>query len=190
MSEEPEISVRMGVAERLRRFNKALLAEDELGAVIRAHIYIENELIAFIRARSPSSDDGKDHRVSYHKRVNLAASLGLHESFGPSLSFIGKLRNRFAHQLDAVITEQDADDFDTVLGPHKEAVEAAFRAAHDKLGTHETAIPFEKQEPRDRVTLSFVTLWAAMVVAAHKASQIWDQSSEDQDGEGVAAPVV
>jgi len=181
MSEEVETSVQIGAEERLKRLNEALLGKDELGAVIRGHVYIENELITFIRACRSYSDDGKDQRMSYYKRVKLATSLGLNENFGPSLSFVGGLRNRFAHQLDAVISEQDADAFDTALGPHKEVVEAAFRAAHVKLGTHETAIPIKRQEPRDRVTLGFVTLWAAMAVAAHKASQPWDQGPEEQE---------
>lgn len=190
MSEEPEISVQMGIDEQLQRFNEALLGEDELGAVIRGHIHVESKLIEFINARLPYPDGIKDLDIDYFGRVKLAIALGLDPSFGPSLNFVGSLRNRFAHQLNVKIGKQEANNFDGALGEHKATINAAFHTAHIKLGTRETAVPIKKQEPRDRVTLGFVTLWAAMAVAAYQAAQSWDPGPEDQggqDGEGTAA---
>ncbi|TXN41431.1 hypothetical protein FV232_24760 [Methylobacterium sp. WL30] len=172
MSEEPETSVRMGIDEKLQRFNQALLGEDELGAVVRGHIYIESELIDFIRARLPNPAGIKDLEIDYYGRIKLAIALGLDESFGPSLKFVGTLRNRFAHRLDAAIGKQDADAFEKALGPHKAVTSEAFKTAHIKRGTFETTVAIKQQEPRDRVTLGFVTLWAAMAVAVYQAARL------------------
>lgn len=38
--------------------------------------------------------------------------------------------------------------------------------------------------PRDRITLGFVTLWAAMAVAAYQAAQPWDPGPRDQEQYG------
>jgi hypothetical protein len=176
MSEEPEISVRMGIDEKLKRFNRALVGEDELGMVVRGHIYIEKELIDFVRARLPYPDGIKDLGIDYSGHIKLAICLGLDQSFGPGLKFVGSLRNRFAHQLDMTIGKQDADAFDKALGPHKAVTHEAFKTAHIKRGTFEMAVPIKQQEPRDRVTLGFVTLWAAMAVAAYQAARSEDQS--------------
>ena len=179
MSEKPEVSVQMGIDEQLQRFNQALLGEDELGAVIRGHIHVESKLIEFIEARLPYPDGIKDLELDYFGRTKLAISLGLNPNFGPSLKFIGTLRNRFAHRLDVKIGKQDADAFDRALGPHKAVTHEAHEVAHIRLGTRETAVPIKQHDPRDRVTLGFVTLWAAMAVAAYQAAQPLEQDPQD-----------
>lgn len=175
MSEEPEVSVQMGIDEQLQRFNRALVGEDELGAVIRGHIHVESKLIEFIEARLPYPAGLKDLEIDYFGRIKLAISLGLNPNLGPSLKFIGTLRNRFAHRLDVEIGKQDADAFDKALGPHKAVTHEAHKVAHIKLGTGETAVPIKQQGPRDRITLGFVTLWAAMAVAAYQAAHPEDR---------------
>jgi hypothetical protein len=56
----------------------------------------------------------------YAHRIHLASRLGLSSEFTKQLVFLGKLRNRFAHDQNAVISKSDAETFD---------------AAHDRSDT-------------------------------------------------------
>jgi hypothetical protein len=101
--------------------------------------------------------------------VRLAAKLGLAE-FKPALQFIGKLRNKFAHRLDAAIESQDADNFENSLGVQgKAAVDRAYRETRGKVVNSTWNKPIKQLEPKDRIILYFVTLWAAIAVAAAKS---------------------
>ncbi|WP_462119197.1 hypothetical protein [Methylorubrum extorquens] len=55
----------LNVEAKVEAFNRALLGEDELSAVVRGHIYIEKELIAFIKARLPVPEAIKDRDIDY-----------------------------------------------------------------------------------------------------------------------------
>lgn len=167
---EQSAPARLNVEAKLEAFNHALLGDDELGAVIRGHIYIENELIAFIKARLPVPEAIKDRDIDYSMRVKLAVALGLDPDFEPALNFVGSLRNGFAHRLDARIGKQEAENFEKALGPHRAITSASYRQAHINLGTEATAIPIKQQEPKDRIVLCFVTLWAGILITAHAAA--------------------
>lgn len=180
---EQSAPARLGIEAKLEAFSRALLGEDELGAVVRGHIYIENELIAFIKARLPVPEAIKDRDIDYSMRVKLAVALGLDPDFEPALNFVGSLRNGFAHRLDARIGKQEAGNFEKALGPHMAISSASYRQAHVNLGTDATAIQIKQQEPMDRVNLCFVTLWAGILVAAHAATLVRhaDQTYGPQD---------
>ncbi|CAO4135983.1 hypothetical protein [Methylorubrum extorquens] len=160
----------LNVEAKVEAFNRALLGEDELGAVVRGHIYIENELIAFIKARLPAPEAIKDRDIDYNMRVKLAVALGLDPSFEPALNCAGSLRNQFAHSLEARIGKQEAVNFEKALGAHRAVTLASYRQAHIDLGTEAAAIPIKQQEPKDRIILCFVTLWAGILIAAYAAA--------------------
>lgn len=158
---------RLGLGEKLDAFTAVLLGEDTLGVVIRAHIYIEHQLIEFIEARmsSPEVIDALD--LTYTRRVKLALALGLPSEFKAQLHFIGTLRNQFAHRLDAEIGQQEADAFEKTLGDSKEIALSSYIATKKKLRQDPPAI--HSAEPKDRVILYLVTLWAGIAVAAVRA---------------------
>jgi hypothetical protein len=64
-----------------------------LPMVLRAHLHIEEELIAFIRAQGHPE---KAIPSGYARLVELALTLGLPEEFRNQLVVLGRLRNRFA----------------------------------------------------------------------------------------------
>ncbi|KQO92248.1 hypothetical protein ASF33_17010 [Methylobacterium sp. Leaf92] len=167
----------LNVEAKVEALSGALLGDDELGAVVRGHIYIENELIAFIKARLPKPEAIKDRDIDYNMRVKLAVALGLDPSFEPALNFVGSLRNQFAHSLEARIGKQEAVNFEKALGAHRAITSAAYRQVHIHLGTEAAAIPTKQQEPKDRIILCFVTLWAGILIEAHAAALA---RSEDQ----------
>ena len=92
-------------------FITALARGDELGAVIRAQIYIEHELIGFIRSRLAAPDSLTDADLSYARLVRLALALGLSSEFAKPLQAFARIRNHFAHRLDTELTEARVRQF-------------------------------------------------------------------------------
>lgn len=160
---------KFGLAEKQARLIAALMGADALGVVIRAHIHVEHEVIGFIKARLPEPGALGGIGLDYDGRVKLALALGLPDEFRKALSFLGTLRNKFAHRLDATIGEQEAKNFAEAMGPGKVTAADAYRATHEKLGGSGKPVPFSNLPPMDRFILLSQTLWSGVGVAAHKA---------------------
>jgi hypothetical protein len=93
-------------------------AQDDLGTVVRAHIYIKHELRDFIffAAPSPAHLKGFDD-MEFSEKVRLALVLGLNAELKPALNAAGKLRNKFAHRLDMKIGEEEAKNLISQFSP-------------------------------------------------------------------------
>lgn len=168
--DETPIAERLGIAAKQARLIVALSGADALGVVIRAHIHVEHEVIAFIEARLPVPSALSLKDLDYDRRVKLALALGFPDEFSKALSFLGTLRNKFAHDLDASIGEQEANNFAQAMGPAKVTTADAYQATHAKLGGPGKPTPFGKLPAMDRFILLGQTLWAGVAVAAHRAS--------------------
>jgi uncharacterized protein YutE (UPF0331/DUF86 family) len=123
-------AARLGLKERQLELTKFLMGDDPLGMVLRAHMHIEEELIKFIAARDHPE---KDIPRGYARCVELALNLGLREEFRKQLSALGRLRNRFAHRLDATIEKEDAETFDAAHEPGDNVIEYAYQSALTSL---------------------------------------------------------
>lgn len=149
------------------RFHKDLTAEDELGAVIRAHIHIESSIIDFVRARVHYPDDLP--RLQYEARLRLATSLGLKQEYFEGLKLIGDIRNSFSHKLDATLTDAKINElFSKLCDEGRELTLTAYQMTNRHLEMTDT-LPFDKLPARDRFTLIAVTLKAYVAAAAHEA---------------------
>src|SRR5688572_1917704 len=78
------------------------MGEDELGVVVRSHIYVEEALNHLIDKLTPFPDHLP--RLRYEQRVNLACALGLRQEFAPALKELGDIRNSFGHRVDTKLT--------------------------------------------------------------------------------------
>jgi hypothetical protein len=94
--------------DRKESFLTVLLRQDELGAVVRAQIYIEHVLIEFIASRP---DAPKTVGLSFSQLVTLALKLGLPQQFNQPLRAFARIRNLFAHRLDTELTEDLVKEF-------------------------------------------------------------------------------
>jgi len=84
--------------EKSDSFIATLLREDELGAVIRAQIYLEHELMEFVRARLENPDALTPSDLSFGRLVRLALALGLPPNLAGPLTAFAKIRNRLCSQ--------------------------------------------------------------------------------------------
>jgi hypothetical protein len=123
-------AARLGIEERQLELTKFLMAEDPLPVVLRAHIHIEEELVAFITGQGHPK---KAVPSKYAHRVELALKLGLPDEFKKQLAVLGALRNRFAHRANAAIETSDAEKFDAAHEPGDTVVEYAYNSTLAKL---------------------------------------------------------
>jgi hypothetical protein len=105
-------------------FNESLQSEDELGAVVRAQLHIEARLDRLLMKRlDPSAADtilSDEHRTihTWKIRVDWAYALGLmREPMYRMLLEVGRLRDRFAHNLYKQIERSDLDRLVARLTP-------------------------------------------------------------------------
>ncbi len=91
-------------------------SKDPLATVIRAHLYIEFVLIRQIQAVLVHKSRFDSATLLFDKRVRLAAALGVVDQadFG-ALNALNSLRNKFAHNIDFQVKEQDERDFYNAL---------------------------------------------------------------------------
>jgi len=98
------------VKEKVRALTTVLIGEDDLGKVVRAHIYIEHELqdLIFFAAPNPDQLERFDN-MEFSEKVRLALILGLDSNLKAGLTAVGNLRNKFSHRLDMKLGEEEAN---------------------------------------------------------------------------------
>jgi hypothetical protein len=147
-------------------FYEHLAAEDELGAVVRAHIHVEASLIDFIRSSVPFPD--KLPRLTYELRLRLACALGLEQEHFAALKALGEIRNSFGHNLKAELTDQAVNDlYEKLPDLTKGAALAGYEAMVERGDT--SAHSFHALCARDRFVFVAIALKAFAVYSAAKA---------------------
>jgi hypothetical protein len=90
-------------------FTKVLTASDDLGAVLRAHIYAEYRLGLLLRPFLPLDDQG-ERRLT--ELITLAQSKQvINAADASALRELNQLRNDFAHKLDFELTPERLKKF-------------------------------------------------------------------------------
>jgi hypothetical protein len=136
-------------------FIRVLFAEDELGAVVRAHIMIEaqvNEIIeglVFDSRNLPS--------LRFEQRARLMVALGASEDLLGPLTELGRIRNAFGHRLDSKITVAMVDKW---FNSFSESDRAMMERANEKTRTDLGQPPAKlvEHEPKSRFILIAVGL--------------------------------
>lgn len=158
-------TARLGIEATQMELTKHLMAEDPLPVVMRGHMHIEAELLNFIKA---TGHPQKQIPAKYAHRVQLAVKLGLPNEFSKQLVFIGKLRNRFGHRLNATISKSDAEGFDATHEPGDTVIEYAYSNTLAKIEDPERKRSVYDLEPKERVVMHIIALWAGVAVARAK----------------------
>jgi hypothetical protein len=95
----------------LHNFGSALQSEDDVGKVIRAHIFIESAVADFLDAALCDSSHLKGANLNYSQKMYVAIACGLRSDLKGALKFIGTLRNGFAHELNRRIDKQNMNNW-------------------------------------------------------------------------------
>jgi len=139
-------------------FIAALMGEDELGVVVRAHIYIEARLLELLDHFVIDRKHLGQMDMDYAQRVHLAIALGLKSQHAQPLLALGRLRNAFAHRPDSKLSKNCVDNLYKALSSgDKELVHAAFLRTNSQM--LKTIGPsFRALSPKDQFILIAVTL--------------------------------
>jgi hypothetical protein len=152
----------------LDAFHNALLAEDPLGAVVRAHIHIEERLNLVLKALTPHPKHLPSLR--YEQRVKLAGALGLNDSILPALSKLGDIRNAFGHRLDVTLTDAMVDELFSLLSPiDQEIIINGCKATQDELGPESPCYEYGKMDARLKLITIVLALDKYLVTAEMEA---------------------
>lgn len=140
-------------------FVTALLAEDEVGSVIRSHLYVEAQLSAFLELTVVEPKFLNDLDLSYAKKVELACCLGFDPTFRSALKRIGKLRNDFAHDLSSLLSERVvADLFNALPEFGQQAVHLSVGMLHQMCKVVPQPSKYEQLSPKMQFVLIALTL--------------------------------
>lgn len=85
---------------------------DQIGRVVRAHLFVEHYLTAFLDAENTGLAPIDSARLSFAQKVSLLRND--HPSVGglrPGIRRLNRIRNRIAHTLKADVRHEDADLF-------------------------------------------------------------------------------
>jgi hypothetical protein len=116
-------------------FFKALSGEDELGVVIRAHIYLEARLLELLGLLVKDEDHLRKLNLEYSQCVDLAVALGLGQEHAKGLRAFGNLRNEFAHKLDSKLSDSRINNlYESLSSSDKEIVQGAYVSTKSQLG--------------------------------------------------------
>jgi hypothetical protein len=117
---EVDILVDPRIKEHLRR---DIESEDLLGAVLRSHLWVENELIRIIRESLPVPDSIDLDRLSFPSKIELACALGMIPIEDmPAYRNLNALRNRLAHRFNSEVTEEDERSLLANLSPRSKEI--------------------------------------------------------------------
>ena len=146
-------------------FYEHLIAEDELGMVVRAHIHIEASIRDFLRQVVPHPD--LLPRLTYEARLRVACALGMNADHFQALKALGDIRNSFGHNLEASLTDAIVNDLFARLPEY--AKEGTIGAYGQMIGDDASAhSKFQKLSARDKFVLIAVSLKMFAVHAAAK----------------------
>jgi hypothetical protein len=112
-SEVSAMAMRASILEQ-RRFDAHLFAEpDDLGAIIRGLLYVENSLRKILTEGPVSNPEALQlDKAGARHLANVALALGLiPEQTARCVKRLVKIRDEFAHQLDRELTREEVDAF-------------------------------------------------------------------------------
>lgn len=130
-----------------------LLGEDELGSVIRAHLYIEKNINELVNLLVPRPKELKDISLDYSKKVSLICALGIDPEVKNCLTGIGKIRNNFAHRTSYELNQSDIKNlYKQLPKAEKELINTIYNSPKMKIHFHEFG-DFNSMNPRNKFIL-------------------------------------
>jgi hypothetical protein len=101
-----------------------LLNDDELGAVVRAHILIEQYIDHYLSLAVSNNDYLNKMNIDFSNKTKLAVAMGLDEEIYKPINAITNIRNKFAHRDDFKLDNSDIKNFyDSFTGEDRNGIQ-------------------------------------------------------------------
>jgi hypothetical protein len=144
-------------------FLQELFRDDDLGAVVRTHIRLENLLIQLIEALAPKPENLKRLSLDFDGLVTLALLLGMDPTIAPALRAMGSLRNKFSHNLSTLLNDDSVNALYQLLSPsRKNGVQVSFTAIQNNRDPARRVGSFNAWQSKDRFKLIAVAIWVGL----------------------------
>ncbi|UXR90941.1 hypothetical protein [Agrobacterium tumefaciens] len=159
------------MSKRLHRMSDpefySLIAEAPVfEAIIKGAIGVEVEMEEVFSLHFVDFDSLVEMRLTYDQKVKLMIAIGLERRFASPLMALAKIRNRFAHNLDAQFSASDADNFyATFAKEDRRIMETSLSRIQDGMPPDGHPREFKEFDGRDKLALCIVTLRSAMKAA-------------------------
>jgi len=145
------------------------MAEDQLGAVIRAHLYVEAQVNRLLDALIPYPEHLGEMRLNWGQRVELVLAMGLKPQYGPPLKALGRIRNKFAHNPEAELNDEDVNElYGSLADEDRQIVLESFERTKPQVPDPVKG-GFRDLEIKSQLTLIVVALHALLLVALTEA---------------------
>lgn len=132
-------------------------------AVIKGAIAVEVEIEEAFSLNFIDFDSLVQMRLTYEQKVKLMVAIGLEPRFEGPLKALAKIRNRFAHNLDADFSASDADNFySTFSKEDRKIIDLSLEAMEGRIQEGENHKQFSEFDIQDKFSLCVVTLRSAM----------------------------
>lgn len=159
-------------------FMEVLNGEDELGAVIRAHIHIEALLLELLGLLVKDEEALRKLNLEFSQSVDLAIALGLGPEHAKGLRAFGKLRNEFAHDLNSKLSDTRINNlYESLSAADKEVMQQAYARTNSQLGVSPPS--FRNLTSKEKFVLIAVALRAMLQVALLEVRKAEDSMQEN-----------
>ncbi len=139
---------------------------DPFQAVIKGAIVVESEMEEVFRSAFHDASALYDMKLTYDQKVNLLIALGIEPRFATPLKALAKIRNKFAHTIDANLTEVEAKNFYASFhSTDRIIINDIFSTLHAHKKINGKPAKVSDLDPLDQVVLCIVTLRAAILTA-------------------------
>ena len=139
-------------------FKTALEHEDDLGAVIRVHLHLEIYVNQIINLLVPNPEDLKPIGLDYFGKVHLISALRIDPQNLKVLLALGKMRNKFAHDLNYKLDKSNVKNlYETLSSFLKETLQNSHNKVRCKREFQDIN-KFEKLSPKSQFILIAVLI--------------------------------
>jgi len=144
-------------------FHDALQQEDQIGLVIRTHLFIEYELNKLLDLIIPGKKQLKAMDLDYFQRANLLCAIAIDDNYLSPLLSLGKMRNDFAHKPKMKLTKSRERNLYESLSPKtKEVVQETFKRTNKSIPPNKR-LNFKKLESPGLFILIAIALRAVLI---------------------------
>jgi hypothetical protein len=160
------------MAKRLARLEDkdfyALMGDaSDFEMIIKSAIVIESEIEEIFGKAFLEPDRLLKMRLTYDQKVELLLALGLQVRFGPPLRALANLRNKFAHNIDAEFSKDDADNFFASFDKYDRTI-----VLDNYNKTKLAPGPFKDLHQSNLFLLCVISLRAAIIIAGRQTEQL------------------
>ncbi|MFP7326897.1 hypothetical protein [Serratia marcescens] len=99
------------------QFVKATKSDDDIGTVLRIHLYLERVLEAWTACATENNKifDGKIN-INFVTKLQIAKNFGMPNDISSAIEEINRIRNKFSHNIENdEITEQNISKLESIL---------------------------------------------------------------------------